>query len=614
MEQIQQNEEKRINEIISIVKLASLFFYVIVIYEKIFENHLFGYNYNNFLKINSTGLLVFLAIFLWWFFSHLISKIYKLKYNFIIRTVENSILIGIYTTLVLITNTYSNQIKCLFLLVIISSTIQLGKKMGMITACISSAIILIIDFTYVPVGDINYYFQNDLIIVGVFILTAWPLGHYKEMEDKRIANKDVQLKLLNSKLEQNDEKRRFMEENLIKNKSCYDLLIENSYEAILVHRNNKLIFVNESAAKLLGFDSYSDIIGKSILCFLPEEGKANLKDKLCKIYKEKLPKFVFEEKVLNANNEIIAIENTSCFFIYEGEPAILSILRNITSEKEVLELQKDVERNTKLLQESREFNKTITEFFINISHELKTPLNLIFSALQMIKLYNKDGDCNYIQKRNDYVDIMRTNSYRLLKLINNLLDITKYDTGFLKLQLENTNIVNMIEDITLSISDYVESKGIKLIFDTNVEEKITAVDADKIERIMLNLLSNAVKFTNSGGQILVNVIDEGENVSIMVKDTGIGIPEDKKKLIFERFGQVDKTLSRNREGTGLGLSLVKSFVELHGGTIDIESEVDVGSNFIINLPVVHVDKSAENKAFYETNTERINIEFSDIYS
>lgn len=614
MEEIQQNEEKRINDIISIVKLASLFFCVIVIYEKIFENHLFGDTYNNFLKINSTGLLVFLAIFLWWFFSHIISKVYKFKYNFIIISVENSILVIIYTALILTTNTYSNQIKCLFLLVIISATLQLGKKMGMITACISSAIILLIDFTYVPVGDINYYFQNDLIIMGVFILTAWPLGHYKEMEDKRIENKDVQLKLLNSKLEKNDEKRRFMEENLIKNKSCYDLLIENSYEAILVHRNNKLIFVNESAARLLGFSNPLELIGKSVLSFLPDKEKCNLKDNFCRIYKEELTKLVFEEKILDSNNEIIAVENTSSFFIYEGKPTILSILRNITSEKEVVELQKDVERNTKLLQESREFNKSITEFFINISHELKTPLNLIFSALQMIKLYNKDGDCNYIQKRNDYVDIMRINSYRLLKLINNLLDVTKYDTGFLKLQLENANIVNMIEDITLSTSNYVESKGIKLIFDTNVEEKITAVDADKIERIMLNLLSNAVKFTNPGGKIFVNVIDEGDNISIMVKDTGIGIPEDKRNLIFERFGQVDKTLSRNREGTGLGLSLVKSFVELHKGTIDIESEVGVGSNFIINLPVIHVDKNTENKAFYETNTERINIEFSDIYS
>ncbi|WP_010234098.1 PAS domain-containing sensor histidine kinase [Clostridium arbusti] len=616
MKQIQQqNGEKKINEMISIVKLVSLFFCVIVIYEKVFQNNLFGDTYKDFFKVNSTGLLLFSGIFLWWLFSHMASNVYKVRYIKLIRMIENTILIIIYTALILITNTYSNQIKCLFLLVIISATLQLGKKMGLLTAFISSVIILIIDFTYVSNGDINYYFQNDLIIVGVFILTAWPLGYYKEIEDKRIENKDVQLKFLSSELEKKDKQRSLIEEGLIKNKSCYNLLIENCYEAILVHRNNKLIFVNESAAKLLDFNSPSELIGKSIMSLLPMEERSNLKDGFCKIYREQLPKFVFEEKLLNNNNNIINIENTSSFFIYEGKPTILSILRNITSEKEVEELQKDVEKNTKLLKESREFNTMITEFFINISHELKTPLNLIFSALQMIKLYNnKEKQCGNVIKRNYYVDIMRINSYRLLKLINNLLDLTKSDSGFLKLQLENSNIVAMIEDITLSISDYVESKGINLIFDTNVEEKVMAVDGDKIERIMLNLLSNAVKFTNSGGEILVNVVDEDDKVYISVKDTGIGIPDDKKKLIFERFGQVDKTLSRNREGTGLGLSLVKSFVELHGGTIHIESQVGVGSNFIVELPVKHVEKNAENKAFYETDTERINIEFSDIYS
>jgi PAS domain S-box-containing protein len=615
MGKVQNNSENKINEIISIVKLASLFFCAIVIYGKIFQINSILNTKDDFLKINYTGIFIFLAIFLWWFLSYKVSNMYKFKYEIVIRSIENAMLIIIYTTLILTTNTYSNQIKCLFLLVIISSTLQLGKKMGLLTAFISSAIILIIDFTYVSNGDINYYFQNDLIIVGVFILTAWPLGYYKEIEDKRIENKDVQLKFLSSELEKKDKQRSLIEEGLIKNKSCYNLLIENCYEAILVHRNNKLIFVNESAAKLLDFNSPSELIGKSIMSLLPMEERSNLKDGFCKIYREQLPKLVFEEKLLNNNNNIINIENTSSFFIYEGKPTILSILRNITSEKEVEELQKDVEKNTKLLKESREFNTMITEFFINISHELKTPLNLIFSALQMIKLYNnKEEQCGNVTKRNYYVDIMRINSYRLLKLINNLLDLTKSDSGFLKLQLENSNIVTMIEDITLSISDYVESKGINLIFDTNVEEKVMAVDGDKIERIMLNLLSNAVKFTNSGGEILVNVVDEDDKVYISVKDTGIGIPDDKKKLIFERFGQVDKTLSRNREGTGLGLSLVKSFVELHGGTIHIESQVGVGSNFIVELPVKHVEKNAENKAFYETDTERINIEFSDIYS
>ncbi len=172
-----------------------------------------------------------------------------------------------------------------------------------------------------------------------------------------------------------------------------------------------------------------------------------------------------------------------------------------------------------------------------------------------------------------------------MRLINNLLDTTKLDSGYLKLNLVNCNIVNLVEEITLSVVYYAESKNINIIFDTDVEEKIMAVDPDKIERIVLNLLSNAIKFTGSGGNIYVTVKDFEDNIIISVKDTGIGIPEDKIENIFDRFVQVDKTLRRNKEGSGIGLYLVKSFVNMHEGTIDIQSEIGKGSEFIINIPV-----------------------------
>lgn len=167
----------------------------------------------------------------------------------------------------------------------------------------------------------------------------------------------------------------------------------------------------------------------------------------------------------------------------------------------------------------------------------------------------------------------------------------------------------------MSVVSYVESKGINLIFDTDVEEKIMNFDADKIERIILNLLSNSIKFTNPEGSIYVNMMDMDDSISISIKDTGVGIPDDKLQMIFERFGQVDKTLRRNSEGTGIGLCLVKSFVEMHGGSIQVKSKVGEGSEFIIKLPdVITEEKHNEESSTYETNIERINIEFSDIYS
>lgn len=186
----------------------------------------------------------------------------------------------------------------------------------------------------------------------------------------------------------------------------------------------------------------------------------------------------------------------------------------------------------------------------------------------------------------------------------------------LKLNLHNHNIVSIVEDITLSVGEYVKSRGVNLIFDTDVEEKYMAVDDDKIERIMLNLLSNAVKFTNKDDEILVTVEDNDDFVIISVKDTGVGIPEDKLKMIFDRFAQVDKTLTRNREGSGIGLSLVKTLTEMHGGNIKVNSKLEEGSEFIIELPVTLVEENEEVSItqYNDSKVDKVLIEFSDIYS
>ena len=169
----------------------------------------------------------------------------------------------------------------------------------------------------------------------------------------------------------------------------------------------------------------------------------------------------------------------------------------------------------------------------------------------------------------------------------------------------------------MSVASFVEQRDINLVFDTEIEELTIACDPDKIERIMLNLLSNSVKFTPQGGSIYVNIYDKDDNIRIVVEDTGIGIPENMRQSIFERFVQVDRSISRNQEGSGIGLSLVKSLVDMHRGTISLESEEGKGSKFTIELPKKTVDKKAEviEGGFIDkkNNVEKINIEFSDIY-
>jgi signal transduction histidine kinase len=210
--------------------------------------------------------------------------------------------------------------------------------------------------------------------------------------------------------------------------------------------------------------------------------------------------------------------------------------------------------------------------------------------------------------------------YSVIGFKNYIKALFVFDSGFLNLDLQNYNIVEIVEDITLSVSSYIESKGISLVFDTDVEEKITACDGDKIERVILNLLSNAVKFTKPGGTIEVKMKDMGDSVQISVKDTGCGIPKDKLNVIFERFRQVDSILTRKAEGSGIGLSLVKALVEAHGGSIEVGSEIDKGTEFFINIPVnvqeatEILDKIRLKDDGEERKFQRINIEFSDIYS
>ncbi|MEG1255362.1 sensor histidine kinase [Clostridium sp.] len=276
-----------------------------------------------------------------------------------------------------------------------------------------------------------------------------------------------------------------------------------------------------------------------------------------------------------------------------------------------------IKENKRLLEEALEYDKLKTEFFSNISHELKTPLNIIFSTMQLLSLHSNNHDLD-TEKLNKYINLVNQNSYRLLRLVNNLIDITKIDSGFKDLNLQNKNIVEVIENITLSTVDYVKSKSREIIFDTEIEEKIMAFDPEQMERIVLNLISNAVKFTNPNDKIEVKIQDKKESILISVKDTGIGISEDKQQIIFERFRQVDQLYIRRNEGSGIGLSLVKSLVEMHNGNIYVISKCGEGTEFIIEIPVKLVSKE-ENQSFIEEfipqcNVDKIHIEFSDIYS
>ncbi|KMT23283.1 hybrid sensor histidine kinase/response regulator [Clostridium cylindrosporum] len=287
-----------------------------------------------------------------------------------------------------------------------------------------------------------------------------------------------------------------------------------------------------------------------------------------------------------------------------------------------IELEKRVNEQFNELIKAKEKAEAASEakdvFLANISHELRTPLNILLSTIQLMNLYLKKDEVIDRNKFRKKINLQKQNCYRLLRLINNLIDITRIDKEHFNISLDTHNIIEVIEGITLSVVEYVESKGITLVFDTDIEEKVIECDLSAIERIMLNLLSNAIKFTPGGGCIYVNVEAMDDIVKISVADTGIGISKDKADVIFERFKQVDNLLTRKHEGSGIGLSLVKSLVEMHEGRIYINSNYKNGSEFVVELPAKPIEKEKVivsdlvNKSIEDIN-QKVLMEFSDIY-
>ena len=262
-------------------------------------------------------------------------------------------------------------------------------------------------------------------------------------------------------------------------------------------------------------------------------------------------------------------------------------------------------------------NEAKDMFLANISHELRTPLNILLGATQITKYYLENDEVLDREKIKGKADTQIQNCYRLIRLVNNLIDITKIDSGDFTLNISTCNIIEIVEDIVDSVVEYAALKNIVIIFDTDVEEAILDCDLDAIERIVLNLLSNAIKFTPQDGKIFVNISILNNSIQIKVKDSGIGISQDKHKMIFERFEQADKLLTRNCEGSGIGLNLVKSLIEMHDGTIEVNSEYLKGSEFIIKIPI---NKTSNNRILLNnpinilTNViSKTDIEFSDIY-
>lgn len=291
------------------------------------------------------------------------------------------------------------------------------------------------------------------------------------------------------------------------------------------------------------------------------------------------------------------------FFIFM---LIIFLIQTLARNKKLK--QKKLEEQEKAIERDR----LKSDFIVNLSHELRTPINIILGTSKVLenKARKSEIDGAYLLSK---IDNINQNSYRILKISNNVIDITKAEAGMFQLVLENCNIVNIIEDVFESSIDFAKRKNIDMIFDTKQEEIKISVDVFQIQRLILNLLSNAIKFTHENGIIKLIMYKKDNKLIIEVKDNGVGIAQDKISYIFQRFYQVDSLYTRKNEGSGIGLCISKEIAQKHGGTIEVESKIEKGSTFRVTIPInlyENLEDYDPSKTIVTSNI--VDLEMSDI--
>ncbi|HHQ4188889.1 TPA: PAS domain-containing sensor histidine kinase [Clostridium perfringens] len=394
--------------------------------------------------------------------------------------------------------------------------------------------------------------------------------------------------------------KRAIEYGVNKNDEMFFEIFNYLDDVVIIKEGEKTIYVNNAFEKLYGLNC-KDLYRENSMIVKLDRIHPKDRYKFNNIDFKKF--FMAEARIIRADNEVRNVLFRANSIKNENGESIRRII-----------IINDITNN---IEKGNEMEKLRMEFFANISHEFKTPVNLIYSALQLLELKlknNRDGDI-YI----NYIKMAKQNVFRLLKLINNLIDSTKLEAGFFNVNIKNHDIVSCVEDITMSICNFAEKNKISITFDTEEEEKIIDFDFNHLERILLNVLSNAIKFNRENGNIDVYISFDDKYANISIKDTGIGIQKDKIDLLFHRFKKINNRLTKVNEGSGIGLYIAKELVKINGGDMIVNSELGEGTEFIIKLPIKKneskvLDEIALTSCEIENREELYKVELSDIYS
>ncbi len=371
-----------------------------------------------------------------------------------------------------------------------------------------------------------------------------------------------------------------MKNRLRESEEKYRSLIENSNDAIYLLYRGKFEIVNKKFEELFGY-SFEELHahGFDFLDLVAPESRDLIRERLRKIKKGEKIDLRYEFTALAKNNTRIIAETSVTYIKYKDGIATQGIIRDISKSKKLIDELKTAK------EKAEESDRLKTAFLANVSHEIRTPMNGIMGFTELLKDHGLSHE-----KQKEYIEIIRKASHRMLDTINDLIDISKIETGQEKIYIADTNLTEVLENLFSFFRHQAEQKGLDFKLNNKLPSSLThiMIDSKKLNSILNNLIKNAIKYTNQG-KIELGCRLKGELLEFYVRDTGIGVDEEKKEAIFNRFVQSDISMTRSHEGAGLGLSVAKAYTELLGGAIWLESKPGKGSTFFFTLPLYRSD-------------------------